>query len=296
MVRIGISGWRYDGWRRVFYPPRLPQVRELEFASREVNTIEINGSHYSLQSLESYRKWYDATPSGFVFAVKGPRYLTHMLRFRDESARSAIANFFASGVLALGEKLGPFLWQFPATYSFQPDRFDAFLAFLPRTLNEAASLSRHHDSRVKTPWFDVSGRGRLRHAIEIRHSSFCTAEFARLLRKYRTALVVSDSVAGWPHLEDVTADFVYLRLHGTETLYGGSYSEDALAHWASRIQMWAAGGQPDDAALISKVQPARRSSRDVFCYFDNDKKVQAPFDARRLMKLVDARAEERPPT
>lgn len=293
MVRIGISGWRYDGWRSVFYPLGLPQARELEFASREVETIEINGSHYSLQSLGSYRKWYDATPPRFVFAVKGPRYLTHMLRFRDESARPAIANFFASGVLALGKKLGPLLWQFPPTYTLQPERFEAFLALLPRTLDAAERLAHLHDSRVKTPWFDVSGRGRLRHAVEIRHGSFCTAEFPRLLRKYRTALVVSDSVAGWPHVEDVTSDFLYVRLHGTETLYGGAYGEDALARWASRIRKWGTGEQPRDAALLSDIEPAKRASRDVYCYFDNDQKVQAPFDARRLMKLVRARGEER---
>jgi len=131
-IRIGISGWRYAGWRGVFYPKKLAQARELDFASRAVQTVEINGSHYSLQSVTSYRAWRDATPDGFVFSVKGPRYLTHMLRFRDETAIPAISNFFASGVLALGDKLGPFLWQFPPNFSFRPEAFERFLELLPK--------------------------------------------------------------------------------------------------------------------------------------------------------------------
>lgn len=284
-IRIGISGWRYEGWRGVFYPKGLAQARELEFASRAVPTIEINGSHYSLQTLTSYRSWYQATPKNFVFSVKGPRYLTHMLRFRDESARPAIANFFASGVLALGEKLGPFLWQFPPSFSFRPERLERFLTLLPRNTDEAVELARQHDSRVREPWFEVSRRRRLRHAIEIRHASFCTPEFPALLRKHRIALVVSDAVADWPYVEDVTSDFVYLRLHGAETLYGGSYTDAALDRWAGRLATWAAGDEPADARRIAPVA-ARKARRDVFCYFDNDQKVKAPFDAQRLISRL----------
>lgn len=292
-IHIGVSGWRYAGWRGgVFYPKGLPQAGELAFASRAVDTIEINGSHYSLQSLGSYRMWYDATPEGFVFSVKGPRYLTHMLRFRDESARPAIANFFASGVLALREKLGPFLWQFPPNFSFDPARLEAFLGLLPHTVGQAAELAARHDARVKQPWFAVKGRSALRHAVEIRHASFCTPDFVALLRRHGVALVVSDSVAGWPYAEDVTADFVYMRLHGTETRYSGAYSKAALERWAARIAAWSDGSEPRGAKRIVPVSP-EHEPRDVFCYFDNDQKVEAPFDAQRLERLLEGEGAAR---
>lgn len=286
-IHIGISGWRYEGWRGVFYPKGLRQASELSYASRAVDTIEINGSHYSLQTIQSYRSWHDETPEGFVFGVKGPRFLTHMLRFRDEAAKPAIANFFASGVLALDEKLGPFLWQFPPNFRFDVTRLERFLDLLPRTFHDAVELASHHDARVKQAWFDVSRDGPLRHAVEVRHASFHTPEFADMLRRYHVALVVSDSVAGWPYAEDVTSDFVYMRLHGTETLYSGAYSEPALKRWAERIAIWARGGEPADAIRLSP-SPAPRKQRDVFCYFDNDQKVEAPFDAQRLKRWLAA--------
>ena len=292
-IHIGISGWRYAGWRGIFYPKGLAQARELAYASRAVDTIEINGSHYSLQTIDSYRAWYDATPEGFVFSVKGPRYLTHMLRFRDETARPAMANFFASGVLALEEKLGPFLWQFPPNFQFDVTRIERFLALLPQTIEEAIALARTHDARVKTAWCHPKRRGALRHAVEVRHASFCVAEFPELLRRHRASLVVSDSVAGWPYFEDVTADFIYMRLHGTETLYGGAYSEPALDRWAKRIQAWAEGEEPSDARCVSPAHPPREA-RDIFCYFDNDQKVEAPFDARRLKQRLGADAAPQP--
>jgi uncharacterized protein YecE (DUF72 family) len=285
-IEIGISGWRYEGWRGVFYPKGLPQVRELEHASRAVDTIEINGSHYSLQTIQSYESWYRATRADFIFSVKGPRYLTHMLRFRDDTARPAIANFFASGVLALKEKLGPFLWQFPPNYSFEPQRLDRFLALLPHDTREAVGLASQHDSRLKEPWLDVRRQRRLRHAIEIRNPSFANPDFIRMLRKHHVALVVSDSVADWPYAEDITADFVYMRMHGTQTLYGGAYTDAGLDHWAGRIRAWSQGSEFADAKLFSPVRARQRKSRDVFCYFDNDQKVQAPFDAQRLMKRL----------
>lgn len=292
-IHIGISGWRYAGWRGVFYPRGLAQARELDYASRAVDTIEINGSHYSLQTIGSYRSWYEATPEHFVFSVKGPRYLTHMLRFRDESARPAIANFFASGVLALEEKLGPFLWQFPPNFPFDATRLERFLSLLPRTIDEALALARRHDARVKAPWFDTKRSGRLRHAVEVRHASFCVVAFPELLRRHQVSLVVSDSVAGWPYFEDVTADFIYMRLHGTETLYSGAYAEPALDRWAERIRAWARGQEPADAKHLTATRP-KRGTRDVFCYFDNDQKVEAPFDARRLKERLSADAKALP--
>ena len=288
-IRIGISGWRYAGWRGVFYPPGLAQSRELAFASRAVTTIEINGTHYSLQSPDSFRAWHDATPDDFVFSVKGPRYLTHMLRFRDETAEPAMANFFASGVLALDAKLGVFLWQFPPTFRFDAERFERFLALLPTHARAAAALAKRHDARVTHPWFDARHDRPLRHAIEIRHASFCVPEFVAALRRHGAALVISDAVADWPYAEDVTADFLYLRLHGTETLYGGAYADPALDRWAARIEAWSSGGQPGDAKRISPARPPARKHRDVFCYFDNDQKVKAPFDAQRLASRLAGR-------
>ncbi|MFJ4292141.1 DUF72 domain-containing protein [Cupriavidus sp. NPDC089707] len=286
MIRIGISGWRYDGWRGVFYPKGLAQRRELEFASRAVDSIEINGSYYALQTLRSYRAWYEATPEDFVFSVKGSRYLTHMLRVRGDKTRTAMANFLASGVLALEEKLGPMLWQFPPNFAFDPERMERFLALLPHDTHSARELARDHDSRVRQPWCETRRRRRIRHAVEIRHGSFCTPDFPALLRRHRVALVISDAVADWPYAEDVTSDFLYLRLHGSQTLYGGSYSDKALHRWAARLGKWASGHEPADAQKISPRRPRKAAHRDVYCYFDNDKKVKAPFDAQRLKRML----------
>jgi uncharacterized protein YecE (DUF72 family) len=291
-VRIGISGWRYAGWRGEFYPKTLKQADELAHASRAVQTIEINGSHYSLQSPESFQAWHDATPAGFLFAVKGPRFLTHMLRFRGERTEVALANFFASGVFCLGPKLGPILWQFPPTYRFDPEAFEAVLRWLPADTDAAAALARKHDAKVKHPMVDAGRKRRLRHAIEIRHDSFRDPAFVALLRRHRAALVVSDAVADWPYAEDLSADFVYIRLHGTETLYGGSYTDEALDRWADRIATWADGREPADAVRISPTSARKRASREVFCYFDNDKKVRAPFDAARLMDRLGVAADK----
>ena len=286
-VRIGISGWRYAGWRGVFYPPRLPQRCELAHASRAVDSIEINGSHYSLQSFKSWQAWHDAVPEDFVFAVKGPRYLTHLLRFRDEKAVPAMANFYASGVLALRRKLGPFLWQFPPNYRFDADQFNRFLSLLPKSTRDARALADQHDDRVSAPWYATRGNSRLRHAVEVRHDSFCTPEFAALLREHRVALVVSHAIADWPYAEDVTSDFIYMRLHGADALYSGAYPDASLDRWAARIYAWAHGKEPVDAIRIAPHPAARRATRRaVYCYFDNDKKVHAPFDAQRLRERV----------
>ncbi|MGI4813262.1 MAG: DUF72 domain-containing protein [Janthinobacterium lividum] len=285
-IRVGISGWRYEGWRSVFYPKGLRQASELHFASRAVQSIEINGSHYGLQSPARFAQWYDDSPEGFVFAVKGPRYLTHMLRFRDETAVVATANFFASGVFALREKLGPFLWQFPPSYKFDLEQFESFLRLLPPDTDAATAFASQHDARVKSPLITADKQRRLRHAVEIRHDSFRAPAFVALLKRYGVALVISDSTEKWPHVEDVTADFLYMRLHGTQTRYAGEYSDVALDGWARRIQTWAAGGQPDDAQLIVDNARVKRQKRDVFCYFDNDVKVQAPFDAKRLIERL----------
>ena len=281
-IYIGISGWRYEPWRGSFYPAKLAQRRELEFASRAVTSIEINGSFYSLQRPENYAEWYEQTPPGFVFSHKGNRFITHTLRLKNIDA--PLANVLASGILNLKEKLGPMLWQFPPNFQFDPERMEHFLSILPHDTDAALALAKHHEARMEgRTALAIDKKRKLRHAIEIRHESFKDPAFIALLRKYKVALVVADTAGKWPLMEDVTADFIYLRLHGEEELYASGYTEAALDHWAARIRSWAAGGQVKDAKVVSSKAPPKRASRDVFCYFDNDIKVRAPFDARRLI-------------
>jgi uncharacterized protein YecE (DUF72 family) len=285
-IRIGISGWRYAPWRGVFYPEELAQRRELEFAARAFPSIEINGSFYSLQRPQSYLQWYAETPADFVFSIKGGRYITHMLRLRGVEA--ALANFFASGILALREKTGPFLWQFPPNFQYDASLLDSFFDLLPRDSEQALALARKHDARMTgRTCLEIDRKRRLRHAIEIRHESFLDERFVRLLRRHRIALVVADTAGKWPYREDVTADFMYLRLHGDTELYVSGYADAVLERWAARIHEWSEGREPVDAHRISSLPPRARASRDVYCYFDNDAKVHAPFDARTLMSKLE---------
>jgi len=290
-IRIGISGWRYKGWRGSFYPEGLPQRAELEYAARHFNAIELNGSFYSLQRPEHFQRWYDETPPGFVFAVKGSRYVTHMLRLLRIEA--ALANFFAQGVLRLEEKLGPILWQFPPQVKFDPMRFGAFFSLLPRTQKEAADLGRLHDHRLDgRDWLNVSRDRPMRHAVEIRHDSFVCDEFIALLRKHRIGLVVADTVE-WPLLMDVTADFVYCRLHGSKQLYASGYGPKAIAQWADRVRRWSAGQEVHDGKKACDKDARHRDTRDVYVFFDNDAKVRAPFDAQALIKALARAGRER---
>lgn len=280
-VRIGISGWRYDGWRGVFYPPDLVQRHELGYASRIFPTIEINGTFYSLQRPECFAQWYRETPARFVFAVKGSRYITHMLKLRNIEA--PLANFFAQGLFNLREKLGPILWQFPESFRFDAQRLERFFAALPRDTEQALQLARRRDHRLHgRSRLAIDAKRKLRHAIEIRHPGFVEEGFVRLLRRHRIALVVADTAGKWPYKEDVTADFVYVRLHGDTELYASGYGEAALERWAQRIRSWSEGCEPDDANRISQIPARRCRTRDVYCYFDNDAKVKAPFDAASL--------------
>jgi uncharacterized protein YecE (DUF72 family) len=273
VIRIGISGWRYQPWRGVWYPEGLPQRRELEFCGRHFPTVEINGSFYSLQRPEYYVAWYRETPPGFVFAVKGSRYITHLLRLKNVA--TPLANFFASGILNLREKLGPCLWQLPPALSYDRASLEEFFSLLPRSTEEALALARRRDARM-------TGRSRLaidadrclRHAIEIRHPSFVNDDFLSLAKKQGIALVVADTAGKWPRTFDLTSDFVYVRLHGDVKIYTSGYSGRALDGWARRVRRWA------------------RAERDVYVYFDNDVKVRAPFDALNLMRKL--RLEWRP--
>jgi uncharacterized protein YecE (DUF72 family) len=283
-IRIGISGWRYKGWRGTFYPEKLAHRRELEFAAQHFNTIELNGSFYSLQLPQSFRKWHDETPDDFVFAVKGSRYLTHMLKLTK--AETPLANFFAQGVLRLGRKLGPILWQFPPQFAFNPEKLQSFFDLLPRTHGQAAALARGHDQRLNgRSWLEIEDDLPIRHAIEIRHVSCECADFISLLRKNHVGLVVADTVS-WPLLMDVTADFVYCRLHGSEELYASGYEADAIEIWARRVVAWSRGQEVTDGKRAHSKPVAIRSARDVYVYFDNDAKVRAPVDAQALDKRV----------
>ncbi|WP_115001206.1 DUF72 domain-containing protein [Xanthomonas campestris] len=285
-IRIGISGWRYARWRGTFYPTGLAQRRELAYAGRCFPSVEINGSFYSLQRPESYQSWHDETPDDFVFAVKGPRFVTHMKRLRD--CEQALANFFASGVLRLGPKLGPILWQLPPTLRFDEAVLDAFFSALPRDTEAALALARKRDTTLMhgRTALSVDRKRPLRHALEMRHPSFCDPSCMKLLRKHKVGVVVADTAGKFPYLEDVTADFVYLRLHGDAQLYASGYSDHALDRWGERIAAWAAGGEPSDAQRVGP-RASKRARRDVYCYFDNDMKVHAPFDARGLMQRLD---------
>jgi uncharacterized protein YecE (DUF72 family) len=282
-VRIGISGWRYKGWRGSFYPSGLRQRSELAYAADRFPTIELNGSFYSLQTPRAYRQWYADTPDDFVFAVKAPRFLTHIKRLRQ--IELPFANFLASGVLALEHKLGPLLWQVPATFRWEPEPFEHFLQSLPRSTAAAAAWASRHDERVPEPHLAITRDRPLRHAVEIRHPSFRDPALVAQLRRHGVALVVADTAGRYPAMHDVTADFLYLRLHGDTELYASGYDEQALQDWAARIRCWAGGEQPADAPCIAP-EPTTRSDRDVYVYFDNDAKVRAPFDAQRLIALL----------
>ena len=265
-VRIGISGWRYRAWRGDFYPQGLRQRDELAYAAARFDTVEVNGSFYSLQRPTSYASWREQTPEGFLFAVKGGRFITHLKKLRDVEA--PLANFFASGVLALGDRLGPVLWQLPERVHFDAGVLDAFLAQLPRTVAEAAELGRRHDAklapdRVLTEVEPGLGDRRVRHTLEPRHESFRSEEALAVLRAHDVACVVAESAGRWPTFEAVTTDLVHVRLHGDEELYSNRYSDAALDRWAEKVRGWS-------------------EHADVLVHFDNDAHGHAPHDALRL--------------
>jgi uncharacterized protein YecE (DUF72 family) len=267
-VRIGISGWNYAGWRGDFYPSGLVQRRELAYAAERFTSIEINGSFYSLQRPTSYAMWREQTPDEFVFAVKGGRFITHMKKLAG--VETALANFFASGVLALGPKLGPLLWQLPPNLGYDAERLAAFFDQLPRTTAAAADLARAHDAKVpEHRALTTAGEDQpIRHALEVRHLSFTVPEAAELMRSHDIALVVADTAGRWPLVEEITSDHMYVRLHGDTELYTSGYTGEALDLWAKKVRRWAEVGQ------------------DVYVYFDNDVKGYAPHDAMALIARV----------
>lgn len=271
-VFVGISGYDYKPWRGHFYPDELPRRRWLEYASRKFDSIELNGTFYSLKSPTVFQRWIDAVPEEFVFAVKGGRFLTHNLKLRR--AEASLGNFFASGVLALGLHTGPFLWQLPATYSFDAERLDSFMRLLPRDAVAGAATARMHDHRMRDPLTDAAAPIRYRHAFEVRHPSYFHDEFYAVLREHGCAFVIADSAGTFPYAEEVTADFVYVRLHGSRQLYASGYTDEELGTWAGHIEAWRSSRSDGGAA------------RDVYVYFDNDIGGHAPVDAARLAERV----------
>lgn len=263
-MRVGTSGWVYPSWRGDFYPAGLRQRDELAHLAGRLTSAELNGSFYSLQRAASYRSWRDQTPEDFVFSVKGGRFITHMLRL--VGVETALANFFASGLLALGPKLGPVLWQLPERLTFEAGVLDAFLAALPKSTAEAAELARRHDAdKVRDPLTRAEADVRLLHALEFRSPTFQTPEAYAILREHGVASVVADAATSWPQVEEDTADLRYVRLHGHFELYASGYSSASLDRWAGRCRTWAAAGQ------------------DVYVYFNNDARGRAPHDAESLL-------------
>jgi uncharacterized protein YecE (DUF72 family) len=274
--RVGISGWRYPRWRGDFYPVGLPQRLELNYAAERLTSIEINGSFYSMQRPSSYQRWRAETPDQFVFAVKGPRFVTHMKKLRGVDL--ALANFLASGPLTLGPKLGPLLWQLPPMLPYDAVRMGDFFDLLPRTAGAAAAQARNHDPallerRGEAAAVSTDDESRpIRHAVEVRHTSYATEAFATQCRQYDVALVVADTAGKWPFLTEITSDHVYVRLHGDQELYTSGYSDEGIAWWTDRLRTW--GEAPGVTS--------------VYVYFDNDAKVHAPWDAIRLIASLSS--------
>jgi uncharacterized protein YecE (DUF72 family) len=293
-IRIGTSGWAYKHWRRVFYPRGLRIRDELAYLAQQLDSVELNGSFYSLQRPDSYRAWHAQTPADFVFAIKGSRFISHNKKLRD--VETPLANFFASGLLLLKEKLGPIVWQLPEQARFDADRLDRFFALLPRDTESAATLARRHDARVKgEAWTETDANRPLRYALEPRRPDFVTRECVDLLRRYDVALVAADS-GKWPLFEEVTAPFVYIRLHGSPWTYASEYTDAQLDRWSAAIEAWSAGSEPRDAARVTDLPLPSASppahSRDVYVYFDNDAFAHAPQDALRLRRRLAHIASE----
>lgn len=260
-IRIGIGGWTFEPWRGVFYPDDLKQKDELHYASRHLTAIEINGTYYGSQKPETWAKWKGETPEGFVFSVKGSRFTTNR-RVLAEAGES-LDKFLGQGIVELGDRLGPILWQFAPTKKFDPDDFEAFLKLLPATY----------------------GGLKLRHCVEVRHDSFVVPEFAALLRKYNVAVVYADH-GTYPAIADVTADFVYARLQTGSDDIATAYEAKDLDAWADRLKAWAEGGQPGDLQLADPDHKPAKTPRDVFCYIIHEGKVRAPAGAQALIERV----------
>jgi uncharacterized protein YecE (DUF72 family) len=259
-IYIGVGGWTFAPWRGVFYPAKLPQAKELEYAGSKLTSIEINGTYYGSQKPESFRKWAREVPDGFVFSVKGSRFTTNRRVLAE--AGDSIKHFYNTGVLELGDRLGPVLWQFAPTKKFDEADFGKFLELLPR---------------------EIDGR-KLRHVVEVRHDSFRNPAFIALLRQFEIPVVFAEH-ASYPGIADVVGDFVYARLQTGNDDIPTCYPPKQLNEWAKRLQLWASGGEPDD---LPRVDPssAPKQPRDVFAYVIHEGKVRAPAGAMELIERV----------
>jgi uncharacterized protein YecE (DUF72 family) len=289
-VRIGVSGWSYAHWRGgAFYPEEVTQRRELEYLGRRFATVEINGSFYSLLRPQTYARYHEQVPAGFVFAVKGGQFITHSKKLKD--VQVPLANFFASGVLRLEERLGPLLWQLPQR-RWPAGRVEDFLELLPADTIQASRLARRHDRRVSGRASLAVDRNRtLRHALEVRHPALLSEPVVRACRRHSVALVFSHNGGDWPYHEEITAGWCYLRLHGAPHTYASPYRRGGLDHWAERIRRWAEGGEPSDPQRLTSRKPPARKGRDVYVYFDNDKSGYAPRDALALCERIGRQAQ-----
>lgn len=265
---VGISGWTFDGWKKTFYPDGLAVKKQLEFASRQVNSIEINGTFYALQKPSSFETWYRSTPGDFTFAVKAPQFITHILRLKD--AEEPLANFFASGLLCLKEKLGPILWQFPPHVMLKDDRFEKFIKLLPHDAKSAGELASRHGSKVEgRSHLDTTGISKVRHAFEFRHKSFLNPDFIAFLREHHIAFVFAHGGGEKaPYTEEPTSDFVYARLHGEGKAYANGYPAREISRWAKKVSEW------------------KNAGLDTYVYFSNEAKVYSPDGAMQLLKKL----------
>ena len=260
-IRAGMGGWTFEPWNAAFYPEKLAKAKQLQYASRQVPTIEVNGTYYSSFKEPTFVKWAQETPDDFVFSLKGNRFVTNR-RVLGEAGESMM-RFLGSGVAALGKKLGPILWQFMPTKKFDPDDFEAFLKLLPEKQDGV----------------------KLRHAVEVRHDSFAVPEFVALARKHQVAIVYADH-AKYPAIADITGDFVYARLQTGKDDNPDCYAPKALDEWADRARQWAAGKAPADLPRADPSAEVPVKPRDVFVYFITEGKVRAPFGAMALLKRV----------
>jgi uncharacterized protein YecE (DUF72 family) len=261
-IFVGIGGWNFAPWRGAFYPKGLVQAKELAYASSHLTSIEINSTFYGSQKPETFRKWARETPGGFVFSVKGSRFVTNRRVLTE--AGDSIKRFFASGVLELGDRLGPFLWQFTPTKKFDEVDFGAFLELLPRKI----------------------GGKELRHVVEVRHESFRDPAFIALLREHAMPVVFSEH-ATYPAIADITGDFVYARLQKGKDSVATGYPAPALDQWADRVRLWAKGSAPSDLARVDSKAPSS-APRDVFVYFIHEGKIRAPAAAMALIERLKA--------
>jgi uncharacterized protein YecE (DUF72 family) len=271
-IRVGIAGWVFPPWRGTFFPKGLKQKDELAHAARAFTTLEVNGTFYSMQRPETFAAWDTETPQEFVFTLKGPRYITHMKRLKD--CELPLANFLASGVLRLGAKLGPILWQLPPNTQFDAARLEAFLALLPHDRAAAAALAAKHEPRMKgRAWLDAGPKGTLRHAIEPRHESFADPACVALCRQHGVALAITDGIEEWPQFRELTAGFAYLRLHLSQAQGTGGYGAKAIAAWSKQAKAWAAEG------------------RDAFVIFDaagdETVKINTPVNAAAMLRALE---------